>query len=154
MKRKAMQASVRRDVLNVGPCAYCGDPFPTQVDHVMPVSRGGSDDPANLVPACQFCNWEKLDFTADEWREWREATGRPWPPRSMPTVLREVIGAIGVDALQGWSEAMGSRASETDQARAIADLKAVTLRARATAEWSAQDEGLRLALSYARPAAA
>jgi 5-methylcytosine-specific restriction endonuclease McrA len=28
----------------------------TQVDHIVPKSRGGSDDPSNLQAACQPCN--------------------------------------------------------------------------------------------------
>jgi 5-methylcytosine-specific restriction endonuclease McrA len=32
-----------------------------QVDHVIPVSRGGSDDLSNLVAACYECNKSKLD---------------------------------------------------------------------------------------------
>lgn len=51
-------------------CVYCGGPF-EHVDHVHPVSRGGTDDPMNLVPACATCNYKKharhvLDFIAAE----------------------------------------------------------------------------------------
>lgn len=40
-------------------CRYCGGVAPDvkmTVDHVTPVSLGGSDDPANLVAACADCN--------------------------------------------------------------------------------------------------
>jgi hypothetical protein len=40
-------------------CAYCGRRPPEvslQVDHVHPRSRGGDDDPSNLVAACFQCN--------------------------------------------------------------------------------------------------
>ena len=37
-------------------CAYCGDEANT-VDHVIPQSRGGTDDPMNLVAACKTCNY-------------------------------------------------------------------------------------------------
>lgn len=43
-------------------CAYCGRPLYTgslTVDHVKPISRGGSNWPANLVPACKACNQRK-----------------------------------------------------------------------------------------------
>ena len=31
----------------------------TEVDHVIPVAKGGTDDPSNLVPACGPCNRAK-----------------------------------------------------------------------------------------------
>jgi len=40
-------------------CRYCGGTAPDvalTVDHVMPVSLGGTDEPANLVTACIDCN--------------------------------------------------------------------------------------------------
>jgi hypothetical protein len=37
-------------------CAYCGDEANT-VDHVIPSSRGGTDDLMNLVAACDRCNF-------------------------------------------------------------------------------------------------
>ena len=37
-------------------CAYCGDEANT-VDHVIPTSKGGTDDPMNLVAACNLCNY-------------------------------------------------------------------------------------------------
>lgn len=39
-----------------------------EVDHSLPVSRGGTDNMNNLVPACFFCNREKADMTASEFR--------------------------------------------------------------------------------------
>ena len=38
-------------------CAYCGDEANT-VDHVIPMSKGGTDDPNNLVAACSNCNYK------------------------------------------------------------------------------------------------
>lgn len=37
------------------PCWICGNPSDT-VDHILPLSRGGTNDPANLAPACRSCN--------------------------------------------------------------------------------------------------
>lgn len=40
-------------------CRYCGATAPDSpltVDHVVPVALGGSDDPSNLITACQDCN--------------------------------------------------------------------------------------------------
>lgn len=47
-------------------CAYCGDD-PVTFDHVVPRSKGGTDDPENLVPACRPCNASKSDKPLDEW---------------------------------------------------------------------------------------
>jgi 5-methylcytosine-specific restriction endonuclease McrA len=48
-------------------CAYCRVDFETlQIDHVTPVSRGGSDAIGNLVLACVPCNKSKGTQTAAE----------------------------------------------------------------------------------------
>lgn len=48
-------------------CEYCHAPesvfnFPFEVEHILPQSRGGSDDLANLALACHACNLFKSDF--------------------------------------------------------------------------------------------
>lgn len=40
------------------PCTYCGDPFST-IDHIIPVSAGGTNARDNLTPACAGCNAKK-----------------------------------------------------------------------------------------------
>ena len=75
-------AKYRQEILWSGPFAYCSDPSPTLVDHVIPKSRGGTDERSNLAPACRPCNMEKLDVTPEEWKEWRLAKGFGWPPKS------------------------------------------------------------------------
>jgi hypothetical protein len=45
-------------------CQYCGRKAPDvvlHVDHILPRSRGGTDDPANLKTACSDCNLGKSD---------------------------------------------------------------------------------------------
>lgn len=49
-----------------GRCAYCGAGF-EHIDHVIPLSRGGSNWPANLRPACGKCNREKHNRRLQEW---------------------------------------------------------------------------------------
>jgi len=51
-------------------CCYCGaTEGPFHVDHVVPVARGGTDDPANLVVACKACNLSKGAKPLEEWRQ-------------------------------------------------------------------------------------
>jgi hypothetical protein len=52
-------------------CSYCDVEITMttgHADHVVPRSRGGSDDPSNLVAACARCNLSKGARTPDEWR--------------------------------------------------------------------------------------
>lgn len=49
-------------------CQYCGDRGgKLECDHKIPVSRGGTDDEANLVTACKSCNRKKWNQTIEEW---------------------------------------------------------------------------------------
>lgn len=48
-------------------CRYCGGRA-SQVDHVVPVSRGGGEEDGNLVAACGPCNRSKGGRSLDEWR--------------------------------------------------------------------------------------
>lgn len=46
-------------------CRYCGA-IADHIDHVYPKSRGGSNEPSNLVCACAHCNLSKSDKTPGE----------------------------------------------------------------------------------------
>jgi 5-methylcytosine-specific restriction endonuclease McrA len=48
-------------------CAYCGKTdIPLQIEHIVPKSRGGTDRVFNLTIACQPCNQDKGNRTAEE----------------------------------------------------------------------------------------
>jgi len=52
-------------------CQYCGikgTAFGLTIDHILPVSRGGTTSPENLVAACFACNQRKGDRTPEEAR--------------------------------------------------------------------------------------
>lgn len=53
------------------PCVYCSA-TPTSVDHVVPLSRGGTHWEGNLVPACKRCNSSKGTRLLTEWKTLRE----------------------------------------------------------------------------------
>ena len=72
--RTALSAETKRIAVarGGGRCAYCGDnQGPFENDHLYPLSRGGTDDPNNIVLACVPCNREKRDMTLQEWMEAR-----------------------------------------------------------------------------------
>jgi len=49
-------------------CQYCGKSAPDgEPDHVLPLSRGGTDATTNLVWACKDCNRSKGGKTPREW---------------------------------------------------------------------------------------
>lgn len=56
-----------------GKCGYCGISIywvvkrDVQIDHVVPISRGGSNSADNLVICCGICNASKHNKTLDEW---------------------------------------------------------------------------------------
>lgn len=76
-KRNALGKHTANDVLaqykcQHGKCYYCGkkaerDDQPYHVDHVIPLSRGGSNGPENIVIACYKCNLSKNDKLPSEW---------------------------------------------------------------------------------------
>jgi len=48
-------------------CAYCGKTdVPLEIEHIYPLSRGGSDRVSNLTISCHDCNQKKDDKTAEE----------------------------------------------------------------------------------------
>lgn len=89
---RGITPAIRRAVLGEHPydapdCVYCGM-VATEVDHIVPRSRGGGLDPENLAPACFECNHEKLDRTPEEWARDRAAAGKPWPIPSLLSRIR------------------------------------------------------------------
>lgn len=63
-------------------CTYCGcRKGPFDFDHILPVSKGGSNDPSNLTLACASCNRSKGGKTLAEWIAWK-SRGSPEPGRS------------------------------------------------------------------------
>jgi|DEB0MinimDraft_6_1074348.scaffolds.fasta_scaffold85292_1 5-methylcytosine-specific restriction endonuclease McrA len=52
-------------------CAYCGKPdhraSELELDHVIPISKGGAHHLGNIVPACRQCNHSKFFHEAFAW---------------------------------------------------------------------------------------
>lgn len=52
-----------------GICHYCGDANESMcADHVVPLSRGGTNNRDNLVCCCLPCNSSKADRLLSEWK--------------------------------------------------------------------------------------
>ena len=75
--RKRLSPAQRREIYGKtgGHCAYCGTTLTfkeMQVDHVVPLRRGGSDTLDNMLPACRSCNRYKGSCTLEGFREMLE----------------------------------------------------------------------------------
>lgn len=57
------------DALLASPCSYCGATERIEIDHVIPLSRGGTHAEENLTSACRSCNASKGNRLLAEWRE-------------------------------------------------------------------------------------
>ncbi|MEW6048525.1 MAG: HNH endonuclease [Bacillota bacterium] len=70
-KRKPIPSKVRFEVFKRDKftCRYCGRTTPQvvlEVDHIVPVAEGGTDDIENLVTSCYECNRGKGATSLDE----------------------------------------------------------------------------------------
>lgn len=86
-KRRAIMASIEgsyttNDLQRLyddqnGQCAYCGIrlfwdiPGDIHIDHIQPITRGGSNNADNLAITCAHCNLSKHDKTIAEWEKIR-----------------------------------------------------------------------------------
>lgn len=55
-------------------CPYCLRQVPfeeTNIDHIVPRSRGGQTTPENIIRTCKSCNATKGALTLEEFVEWK-----------------------------------------------------------------------------------
>ncbi len=75
--RKLKNSQWWKSLLQRGVCHYCEKKFSAReltMDHVVPLARGGTSAPGNIVPACRSCNQEKkLEMPVDRLFEQLEA---------------------------------------------------------------------------------
>jgi hypothetical protein len=69
--RKEISASKRKTVFEryAYRCVYCQGYEDLTIDHIIPVSKGGTNDLDNLQAACRKCNSSKLTKTDSEFRK-------------------------------------------------------------------------------------
>ena len=54
-------------------CWYCGLDITfdeKHIDHIIPKSKGGTNDINNYALTCRFCNWAKNSGTLGEFLDW------------------------------------------------------------------------------------
>lgn len=59
--REFICPTLREEVLAIGFCAHCKSTENLEVDHIRPVSLGGSSERDNLQALCRTCNRSKLN---------------------------------------------------------------------------------------------
>lgn len=53
-------------------CSYCGKVGGIlEIDHIIPISKNGTNHLNNLTTACRKCNRQKKDKTAEEFNKWK-----------------------------------------------------------------------------------
>jgi hypothetical protein len=98
---RPISASLRYEIMrrDAFTCRYCGESAPNvvlTVDHVMPRTLGGTNDPTNLVTACKDCNAGKGSTPPDA----------------------ETVGDVAAEALQ-YRSAMEQAAQQLRATRAV-----------------------------------
>lgn len=67
--------------LSGGCCVYCGTvDGPFEVDHIVAIAVGGTNDRKNLIPACKACNRAKRAKRLSDFMASRGITGIDWSP--------------------------------------------------------------------------
>lgn len=54
-------------------CVYCKSTKNLQVDHLVPRSKGGTDDVQNLASCCKRCNCSKQAKSVYEWSSYAKS---------------------------------------------------------------------------------
>jgi 5-methylcytosine-specific restriction protein A len=80
-RKRRVSPRFRRIVIEQagGQCEYCGRRLTekeVEIDHVIPVTRGGRSNLGNLAAACGDCNWSKFDYLIEEWLDGHHARMR------------------------------------------------------------------------------
>lgn len=58
-KQLSARRITKRKVLKVGRCVKCGATENLTIDHIKPLSKGGTNSKRNLQCLCGPCNWKK-----------------------------------------------------------------------------------------------
>jgi hypothetical protein len=66
--RKRLTESAKKNIYirDKYECQYCGSKEDLEIDHIIPLSKGGNNEPDNLITSCHKCNALKGDKTLEE----------------------------------------------------------------------------------------
>ena len=114
---------------NFGVCHICGGDYASDVDHIVPVAWGGSDNLANLAPAHTSCNSSKgaskntgpNDYTWHHPEMWIDGYGPNWNPD------------VDIEDMEDTREGIGGRFRAMEEARIGQRQRAANKRAWTTA---------------------
>ena len=78
-RRTTLEKPIREVIFReyLGKCFYCGIELNNKnfaIDHVYPISRGGTNQLSNLVPSCNYCNSRKSNKTIYEFHDFLART--------------------------------------------------------------------------------
>ena len=72
--RRSFGTALRLKIISGG-CFHCGSLENLEIDHDIPVSRGGEHDESNLICLCRTCNRKKSTKTYSEFCKTEESSG-------------------------------------------------------------------------------
>ncbi len=85
-------------IANPPSCPYCGTEIPwpdLSIDHILPIARGGANDPDNLIWTDFNCNLIKGKLTGDEFKELMAfLADKPYLKQYLTTRLRAAGGVM------------------------------------------------------------
>lgn len=120
MKRRRITKEERKKIYNKygGHCAYCGCKIEykgMQVDHVVPLAKGGKDEEGNMLPSCRSCNHYKATLTAEEFREYVAGIPKRLKRDSIPYQVGVRFGMIKANSeVKFYFEKRGEDMTEID----------------------------------------
>lgn len=121
-KRKGISKRLRFEIFNRDgfSCVYCGKTAADEtleIDHVVPVSKGGANDKSNLVTACFSCNRGKSDRPIDGVEPEKEKTDQILAMAKMYAKRSLAITSM-VEVLENyWSEMFSKNYPISDKDR-------------------------------------
>lgn len=71
--KKISKSVMRRDKYTCTYCCAVGGIL--EVDHIVPISKNGSNEMSNLTTSCRKCNRQKKDKEVEEFISWRLENG-------------------------------------------------------------------------------
>ena len=89
-------------------CVYCGSTENLATDHIIPINKGGTQDPKNLIRACKSCNSAKRNLFFIDWYLKTDRVKRK---------LDDIITDMGFDSivhLQNYQDSMCPEHIEKD----------------------------------------